>query len=80
MARWDKTSVTIRASGGKTIRYESWKNQNIIESRREAIPHANGIGTWNHTSYFVIRPDGSEKEYYSLKAAKEAAEKEGGAE
>lgn len=29
-----------------------------------------------HTTYFLIRPDGTEKEYYSLKDAKAAAEKE----
>jgi hypothetical protein len=29
-----------------------------------------------HTSYFLIRPDGTEKEYYSLKDAKAAAEAE----
>lgn len=76
MAPWVKTSVKIMGTGEKTIRYESFRNVCIIESRKRAIPHANGIGGWYHTSYFLIRPDGTEKEYWTLAAAKEAAEKE----
>ena len=72
--QWIKAARTIRGTGEKTIRYESLSNPNFIESRKEAVPHANGIGFWFRTSYFVIRPDGTEKEYYSLRAAKEAAE------
>ena len=75
MAPWVKTATTIKTDGSKTIRYESFRNQNAIESRRQAIPHANGIGVWLHTSYFLIKPDGTEKEFYSLKDAKAAAEK-----
>jgi len=73
MAKWVKTSTVIKASGNKTIRYESSQTPNKIESRREAIPHANRSGVWFRTTYFLIRPDGTEKEYYTLKAAKEAA-------
>ena len=76
MAPWIKTETTIRTDGEKVIRYESSRNQNAIESRKEAIPHADGRGVWYHTSYFLIRPDGTEKEYWTLAAAKEAAEKE----
>ena len=78
MAPWVKTVTIIKPiSGNKMIRYESFRNPNVIESRREAIPHANRSGVWFHTTYFLIKPDGTEKEYYTLKAAKEAAEKEG---
>lgn len=76
MTPWIKTGTTIRANGEKVIRYESFRNQNAIESRKAAIPHAGGSGVWYHTSYFLIRPDGTEKEYWTLAAAKEAAEKE----
>jgi hypothetical protein len=76
MAPWVKTGITIRSNGEKTIRYVSFRNPNAIESRRAAIPHANNNGFWYHTSYFLIRPDGTEKEYWTLAAAKEAAEKE----
>ena len=74
MAPWVKTGTTIKANGEKTIRYESFRNPNAIESRKEAIPHANRAGVWFHTSYFLIKPDGTEKEYHSLRDAKAAAE------
>ena len=77
MNSWIKTATTIKVSGDKVIRYESFRNQNIIESRREAIPHANGIGVWYYTSYCLIRPDGTEKEFNTMTAAKQAAEKDG---
>lgn len=60
---WIKTAKSINTNGEKTIRYESFRCQNVIESR-------------NRTSYYLIRPDGTEKEYQTLAAAKEAAEKE----
>ena len=74
MAPWVKTATTIKTDGSKTIRYESFRNKNVIESRRVPIPHASGMGFWYHTSYFLIRPDGTEKEYNTLAAAKKAAE------
>lgn len=76
MDPWVKTGTTIKANGEKTIRYESFRNPNAIESRREAIPHANRSGVWFRTTYFLMKPDGTEKEYFTLKAAKEAAEEE----
>ena len=77
MAPWIKTETTIRTDGDKIIRYESFRNPNAIESRRVALPHAGDLsGYWYHTSYFLIRPDGTEKEFQTLAAAKEAAEKE----
>lgn len=45
----------------------------LVESRRRAVKHANGIGDWYHTTYVVIYPDGSERECWSLKAAQRAA-------
>lgn len=45
-----------------------------IESRKRHIQHANRGGTWDHTTYFVIK-DGQEiKEKYTLKDAKQYAE------
>jgi len=80
MAPWVKTSVKVEESGEKTIRYESFRNTCIIESRKRAIPHGAGSGKsgcWLHTSYFLIQPDGTEKEYWTLAAAKKAAEESG---
>lgn len=74
MIRWIKTGKKVSAEG-TDILYESPNLPGItIESRKRHIRHANGSGTWDHTSYFLMRPDGSEKEYWSLKNAKAAAE------
>lgn len=71
---WKQTGKTIKATGEKTITYEKAGNPNRIESRKVRIPHANGIGFWFHTSYWLIRPDGSEKEYWKRIDAEKAAE------
>ena len=82
---WTKISTSVNVStGAKTVRYASGTGYNI-ESRKRPIPHANGGGYngakyWMYTSYYLIRPDGTEKEYHSLKDAKAAAEKEAGAD
>lgn len=75
MMKWVKTATIIRPSGAKTIGYRSTGSRCMIESRREAIPHANRSGVWFRTTYFLIRPDGTEKEFYKLTDAKAAAEK-----
>lgn len=68
---WKKTGRSVKANGESITYYSNGAYQ--IESRKKAIPHANGrTGCWMHTTYFLIRPDGTEKEYYSLKDAKEA--------
>lgn len=69
---WKKVSRNAGADGSLTIRYEC--GEYAVESRKRPIPHANGDGHWMHTSYFLIRPDGTEKEYWGLRAAKAAAE------
>lgn len=72
--RWEKTGREVNAEG-TTIIYSGSGTTLTIESRKRHIPHANGIGTWDHTSYFVL-DDGKElAERYSLKDAKEYAEK-----
>ena len=71
--KWNKTGMVIRANGDKTIFYHSDTGLKI-ESRRRNIPHANRGGSWMHTSYFLILPDGTEKEYWRLQDAKDAAE------
>lgn len=78
MIRWTKTGKTVKASGETIITYEPANVDGLylkIESRKRNIPHASGSGHWQHTSYFLINEyDGTEKEYYSLRDAKEAAE------
>ena len=58
-----------------TITYWADNMPITIESRRRHIPHANGIGTWDHTSYFVLWKGHEVKEFNSLKDAKVFAEK-----
>ncbi len=70
---WKKTGRAVMGTGESTTYYESDDGRFRIESRKRNILHANRDGYWQHTSYFLIREDGSEKEYWSLKDAKEAA-------
>lgn len=73
--RWERTGREVKATGESTIMYESVPAGFRIESRKRLIPHAGGRpGGWMHTSYFLIGPDGKEKEYWSLREAKEGAE------
>ena len=73
MIKWTKMGKTV-SQEGTTITYEAVDHPITIESRKRHIPHANGIGTWDHTSYFVIFLGKEVAEKYSLKDAKEYAE------
>lgn len=73
MIKWVKMGKTVSPEG-TTITYEAVDHPFTIESRKRHIPHANGIGTWDHTSYFVIFLGKEVAEKYSLKDAKEYAE------
>ena len=65
------TTITYQAKG------EPWLR---IQSHKRHIPHANGIGTWDHTSYWVVSAGVSERECYSLKDAKNYCEQVYGTE
>lgn len=73
---WYQAAKTIKGNGERTILYKCAGSRCMIESRRKAVPHADGRGVWFHTTYFLIRPDGTEKEFYKLSDAKQAAETE----
>ena len=45
-----------------------------MQSRKRHIPHANGGGTWDHTSYWVLCDGVELKEKMRLMDAKEWAE------
>lgn len=72
--KWKKMGKTVNAEG-TTITYWADNMPITIESRRRHIPHTNGIGTWDHTSYFVLWKGHEVKEFNSLKDAKVFAEK-----
>lgn len=70
---WKKTGKTVNAEG-TTITYRAEETRIVIESRLRHIPHANGIGTWDHTVYVVIDEDGYERKVLNrLADAKEFA-------
>ena len=56
---------------GTTIIYGAEDCVYEIQSRKRHIPHANGSGTWDHTSYFVIQNGQEVKELQRLQAAKD---------
>jgi len=73
--KWLKAGKTVDAEG-TTIIYELENTGYSIESRKRHIPHTNGrSGTWDHTSYFVLKNGQELIEKYSLKDAKEYAMK-----
>lgn len=73
--KWVRTEKRVN-SDGTTITYENPESIYTIESRKRHIPHANRSGTWDHTSYFVLR-DGEEIiEKFSLRDAKEYINRE----
>lgn len=74
--KWSKIDRTVN-SEGTTITYaaEGLNRIILIQSRRRHIPHANGIGTWDHTTYHIIAAGMEAPSYYrTLGEAKEAAE------
>lgn len=77
--KWKITGKSVFSDGESTIFYESDDGRFVIESRKKAIPHAGGRpGYWMHTTYWLINADNllEQKEFYSLKDAKAAAEAE----
>lgn len=69
---WEKTGRKVYSDGGADVYYQS--GDYSITSRKRPIEHANRSGFWMYTSYWLLKPDGTEKEYHSLKDAKAAAE------
>ena len=72
---WEKTGKTVSAAG-TTVEYRpiGAMKDITVESRKRHIPHANGVGTWDHTSYFVVLDGKDVKERWTLKDAKQYAE------
>lgn len=74
--KWVKIDRTVN-SEGTTITYaaEGLNRILLIQSRLRHIPHANGVGTWDHTTYHVIAAGLEAPKYWStLRDAKEYAE------
>lgn len=73
MIVWVKTGRTV-TSEGTTITYSGIDTNLTIESRKRHIKHANRAGTWDNTTYFVLKNGVEIKERWSLKEAKDYAE------
>lgn len=56
---------------GTTIIYGAEGCAYEIQSRKRHIPHANGSGTWDHTTYCVLQDGQVVKELQRLQAAKD---------
>ena len=70
---WEKVGRNVNREG-TTITYRLKGTELIVQSRRRAIPHANGIGTWDHTSYWVMDGGTEIMEKWRLSEAKALAE------
>lgn len=73
MNKWIKEGRTV-SPRGTTNTYRLVGAMYTVESRKRQIPHANGDGFWEYTSYFVLRDGKQLIEKHSLKDAKEYAE------
>lgn len=71
---WARIGRTVNQEG-TTIIYQLLGTDLFIQSRKRHIPHANGSGTWDHTTYWVLKGVKEVKEKYSLSDAKEYAER-----
>ncbi len=72
---WAKTGRTINQDGTTVIYTDLRETGLTIESRKRHIPHANGSGTWDHTTYWVLRNGEELKELQTLTAAKDWADR-----
>lgn len=69
--KWIKMGKTVTSEGSTNI-YAYGDTGYTVESRKRHIPHANGrSGTWDHTSYFVVKDGADVKEFQTLKEAQE---------
>ena len=72
--KWVKINKTVIVGKGTTITYRLEGTPYTVESRKRPIPHANRAGTWDHTSYFVLKDGAEVAEKHTLGRAKEYAE------
>ena len=75
MIELEKIAKTVNADG-TTITYQvrGTGQRWLIQSRKRHIPHNGRPGTWDHTSYFVLKDGAVVCEKARLSDAKEYAE------
>lgn len=71
---WKKIGKTVNEEGTTNI-YAASGTVYTIESRKRHIPHAGGrSGTWDHTTYHILKNGVEVGKQYSLTDAKYLAE------
>ncbi len=73
MINWEKIGRT-ETPDGSVVTYAGAYTHLTIESRKRSIPHANRSGSWEHTTYWLLYKGIEQKEFHTLKDAKEFAE------
>ena len=73
MMKWIKIGKAVNAEG-MTITYRLEGTPYTVESRKRHIPHSNRPGTWDLTTYHVMRDGAEVAEKSRLSFAKEYAE------
>ena len=71
--KWKRLERKVRPEGTDVI-YGLEDSDITVESRKRHVPHANGEGTWDYTSYHVVVNGKDLTTRYSLKDAKALAE------
>ena len=72
--KWVKLGRIVSQTGTVNI-YDLQGTGITVESRKRHIPHANRSGTWDHTTFWVLEDGVEIIERYTLKDAKEYAER-----
>lgn len=74
MAHWEKTGKAVTGEG-TTITYTLAGTPYTVESRKRQIPHASRSGSWEHTTFAVLKGGQQVDTRHTLQDAKEIAEK-----
>lgn len=70
---WKKIGRVVNEEG-TTVCYAAEGTDITIESRKRHIPHAARGGTWDHTTYWVLKDGVEVAEKWTLQQAKGYAE------
>lgn len=66
--KWTRTGKVVDAEGTTVIYSNEAYPGYTIESRKRHIPHSNGVGTWDHTTYHVLLYAKELKQLYSVRS------------
>jgi len=78
MLKWEKVGTEIfhgeLGEAAKNITYRADGTDYEIQSRKRGVKHANGIGFWYHTTYWIMKDGKDLAEHYTMQRAKEKVE------